>query len=515
MFADSLYDIQSDTHPIEIAVSAIVGKNGDGKSTLLEVMLRVLNNFAVTTGFHEDQPSLKFVEGVKAILYYEIDSNIYTIKCEGKDVTWYDEGVPVPLLQTDDKGKKRDLKKHYEQIMFYTMVINYSLYAYTPASLGGVKENDGYWIDGLFHKNDSYQTPVVLNPMRTDGNIDVNREEYLSKQRLMSIFVNSEDSDRIRNVSDTETAIGYAFSMEKESKFIRYTLSGYLQDNYQDELIWDEFQSAEKSEGREMEVLINRFHYFWRGFRPELAENPELVKLCGDSLSNRRRSRRTDLRKYLTVINDTAYPVNPKTKKRPKNELGREFGMLVNTNGVLSKLNYRQFHRILLILLVWRVLTEDDTCNMKGNNLNETLKEPWNPMNAARLYVVYKFLSIVETYKGFCNGYYLRDDKFTMLIWEWPNQDAIGTIRQDMELILKTNDYRTLKLRQALYYLKQNKEYYNAEICDLRDIKYDYFLSFDMMKRQLRGVPLKEIQWRLPCPIFDGDIVLYNNLGFV
>ncbi|ULT26860.1 hypothetical protein KUH03_08560 [Sphingobacterium sp. E70] len=38
----------------------------------------------------------------------------------------------------------------------------------------------------LFHKNDGYQVPLVLNPMRIEGNINVNREEWLAKSRLLS-----------------------------------------------------------------------------------------------------------------------------------------------------------------------------------------------------------------------------------------------------------------------------------------------------------------------------------------
>ena len=34
------------------------------------------------------------------------------------------------------------------------------------------------------------------------------------------------------------------------------------------------------------------------------------------------------------------------------------------------------------------------------------------------------------------------------------------------------------------------------------------------MSKSLKNVPLKEIQWRLPCPIFEGDIILFDNKEF-
>ena len=511
----NFYDIKRENgSSIEVSINAIVGKNGDGKSSLLEVVIRILNNFAYKYGFLEDQPSLKYVNGVAAILYYEIDSVIYAINCVGGDVSWYRNGDTIVMLQDSDKEKKIFLKENYVPAMFYTMVINYSLYAYSPASLGGAKNEEGYWIDGLFHKNDSYQTPVVLNPMRTKGNIDINKEEYLSKQRLMSIFVKGKVNDKTRMVSSDEAAVSYAFSLEKESKFIKKTIREYFLSHWQDELVWKNFYSPKTKEGLVSENVVGNFHFFWRYFRPELAENPELIRLCSQVLDEKTRGRKSDLRKYLTQIKNTVYPVDKETKKRPINEFGKEFGLLVNSSKCLSKLNYRQFYRMLLILVVWRCLTETDKCAMRGAVLNKVLKDPSKPRNAAMLYVLYKFISIIETYNGFCNGYYLNDDTYITLEREWPNEDALGTIRIDLDLILNTKDYRTLKIRQAINYLKQGKDYYGADACGLQDIDYDYSLTFEQLNRQMRGKSLKEIQWHLPCPIFEGDIILHDGKNY-
>ena len=514
IFAQTMYNIDREVGALKVSVNAIVGQNGDGKSSLLEVMLRILNNFAYTRGFLEDQPTLKYVEGVKAILYYEIDGTIYAIKCDGKTVSWYENGQEILILVGDDKQKKRFLQENFVPDLFYTMVINYSLYAYTATSLGGGNSDDGYWIDGLFHKNDSYQTPVVLNPMRTKGVIDINKEEYLSKQRLMSIFVSSDGQDEVRMVSSNEKAVGYAFSLEKESKFLKTTIKKYFNDTFQDEVIWDEIKPYEYPAQKLPEDFMRWFSDFWGSFKQELAANPRLLKECKLCIANRRRNRKTDLRRYLTLINNDVYPNKARTKRRANEGFGREFGMLVNTKGDLSMLNYRQFYRLMLVLLVWRALTETKEFGIKGERLDDALKDCREPRNAAKLYLIYKFISIAETYKGFCNAYYLTEDKYTPLTREWPNGDALGTIIQDLKLIMRTNDYRTLKFKQTVRYLKQGKEYYGAEPCDFPHISYDYFLSFDDMNRQMVGIPLKEIQWSLPCPVFVGDIVLYDGKDY-
>lgn len=399
IFAQTMYNIDREVGALKVSVNAIVGQNGDGKSSLLEVMLRILNNFAYTRGFLEDQPTLKYVEGVKAILYYEIDGTIYAIKCDGKTVSWYENGQEILILVGDDKQKKRFLQENFVPDLFYTMVINYSLYAYTAASLGGGNSDDGYWIDGLFHKNDSYQTPVVLNPMRTKGVIDINKEEYLSKQRLMSIFVSSDGQDEVRMVSSNEKAVGYAFSLEKESKFLKTTIKKYFNDTFQDEVIWDEIKPYEYPAQKLPEDFMRWFSDFWGSFKQELAANPRLLKECKLCIANRRRNRKTDLRRYLTLINNDVYPNKARTKRRANEGLGREFGMLVNTKGDLSMLNYRQFYRLMLVLLVWRALTETKEFGIKGERLDDALKDCREPRNAAKLYLIYKFISIAETYK--------------------------------------------------------------------------------------------------------------------
>lgn len=61
---------------------------------------------------------------------------------------------------------------------FYTVSVNYSHHSLNSNSMGE-------WINALFHKNDGYQTPVVINPMRNNGNFDVNHEITLLKERLI------------------------------------------------------------------------------------------------------------------------------------------------------------------------------------------------------------------------------------------------------------------------------------------------------------------------------------------
>ena len=85
---------------------------------------------------------------------------------------------------------------------FYTIVINYSLYAYNFRDYIYEKtcaekietlrdqmddvphEEDYYWLKGVFHKNDGYQTPIVVNPMRQNGYINAQKENQTYRPLL-------------------------------------------------------------------------------------------------------------------------------------------------------------------------------------------------------------------------------------------------------------------------------------------------------------------------------------------
>lgn len=79
---------------------------------------------------------------------------------------------------------------------FYTIILNYSHHSLNS-------DNLGYWITTLFHKNDGYKTPAVINPMRTDGYFKINVENKLAKARLLTnllteAFFNKKSNDRVK-----------------------------------------------------------------------------------------------------------------------------------------------------------------------------------------------------------------------------------------------------------------------------------------------------------------------------
>lgn len=181
-----LYEIKSTVNSkLKVSMSCIVGKNGSGKSTLLDIMFAIINNFASThlkRMVRSYGVRLYGAVGVYASLFYEFDGTIYELRCEGTRTDLY-RGNQV-ISGQDDKYKAI-LHHHF----FYTIALNYSLYSFNKKDYQcpDDKRINGNWIDGLFHKNDAYLTPMSLNPFRNNGNIDINKENGLALQRLSAL----------------------------------------------------------------------------------------------------------------------------------------------------------------------------------------------------------------------------------------------------------------------------------------------------------------------------------------
>lgn len=210
-----------------ISMFAIVGKNGSGKSTLLEMVFRMVNNLSYVL-LHDIRRAgaypLRYVYGICANLDYELDGKYYRLNCNDNEIVWFEKDsadkvgngeiiisaeVNVPHIRLRrcqyPKADKFEIDiEQYREIakkLFYTVVVNYSMQAYVEQDFQDENtewsEKGAYsphrakdaWINGLFHKNDGYMCPIVLNPYRNKGKVDMNREMRLAQQRLEALLI--------------------------------------------------------------------------------------------------------------------------------------------------------------------------------------------------------------------------------------------------------------------------------------------------------------------------------------
>jgi energy-coupling factor transporter ATP-binding protein EcfA2 len=214
-----------DLHDLSINLNVIVGKNGSGKSTLIELVFMVINNLSIKKiSAHKRSSEIEYIDHLFAELYFVTD-HLYKISVSGNIVSIEQYQQLDNTAEFIKFGNKIIFTKDFQIIddLFYTIHLNYSLHSLNQNYFGN-------WLFHLFHKNDGYKTPIVLEPYRENGIIDINTQMLLTKERLLANLINAEIGEK-RQLTKKSNAIKIRFLPSYE-KFNTY--------DYVDEIAFNE-----------------------------------------------------------------------------------------------------------------------------------------------------------------------------------------------------------------------------------------------------------------------------------
>lgn len=222
---------------LPVTLSAVVGKNGVGKSTLFELLflsiyiissqkeilkdnLPALRSDLVTLQLDpvknktdiekctEQIEAQEFIENNLAVeIYYQVEDLIFCLQLNNGILTKYTyrhDNKAIKTYKITETTLQKDIKI---ESLFYSIVINYSIYGLNSSQSGG-------WLESLFHKNDGYQTPIVINPLRTDGVIDINSELHLAQSRLLANLM--DDSMQVKEILDNKKVNSVIFTLDDD-----------------------------------------------------------------------------------------------------------------------------------------------------------------------------------------------------------------------------------------------------------------------------------------------------------
>ena len=449
------------TNPkLQINISAIVGMNGDGKSTLVELIMRLINNCAKDyklSGYND----LIRIDGIKAELFYQIDEMVYCIRETNDDSKTH--LFCYANLSNSDSVFWRKIFKPVKNVknmndLFYTIISNYSHYAYNTYDFREEwidkvvgEESQRCWLYYLFNKNDGYKTPLTIHPYRYEGNVDINREKELTMQRLMALYIqeSKKNGDSIRKIGNKEavflnlTDVGY-------SKLQEIAILQYFKDN--------KVVSSLSKVIMQIDSLIEEYND--RMFENIHDDKLFLIESCLDKLtgvheqpykyfidniiswlSDKRAvfSSKSDLRQLLKVME--------KFNNKYKNKYNKVLPHTLFTHKykMYDKFNVRQLIRLRFIYDVMMALKYSTNLVVKEySSLNDVEK--------CQHYIIYKIIKIFNVYPEY-------RDNIENVNTEWNNiamvlnDNAISVV---INRIITDKTHVTLKLKQCLNFIEQH-----------------------------------------------------------
>jgi len=172
---------------LQVNINAIVGRNGTGKSTLIELLLAVIHNIG-NTSKKSNCKEFNRIDSLNVELIFE-DLNIYKVILDDDK---------IQLFEYDNEWK--EIKKFInKKQFFYNILVNYSIHS--------LDSSENSWIEA--HFDNKCSTDIMIEPFRENGNINIQEEEKRVKERLIVNLLEpeiEEDEYSFRQLTEIQKA---------------------------------------------------------------------------------------------------------------------------------------------------------------------------------------------------------------------------------------------------------------------------------------------------------------------
>ncbi|MDD2789379.1 MAG: AAA family ATPase [Sulfurimonas sp.] len=156
-----------------INITAIVGENGSGKSNIFEALLSdfmasmipINENYKILTVFYKESENKFYYKSLKVSIF----------KINGEN-----------LRESIALSTKYEIKSIKDTNTF-TFHYNYGLDWI-------VNPENNLPFNKIYHKNDGYRTPFLLQPNKTDNKINLSNIDYLATRDMLSFIIQKEIS---------------------------------------------------------------------------------------------------------------------------------------------------------------------------------------------------------------------------------------------------------------------------------------------------------------------------------
>ena len=197
----------------DINVTAIVGKNGSGKSSIVKIILKLFYMYSWNTDITESKNIFLIIEENKKWRYLKYDnvgSSHEEILCQ----------YNIQDIKIKELSKiKNNLEKG---ISFFNIYYNYMLDTLNDGAL------QDRWIKNTYHKVDEYKSAVLFEPKKIiddDEKIDLELLEYITTQKLSTIYKLNMQNNFIKQFFNPNKL---KFEMNKDKISNKFFLLGSL-----------------------------------------------------------------------------------------------------------------------------------------------------------------------------------------------------------------------------------------------------------------------------------------------